>query len=262
MNNSATSDGYIFDIKKFAIHDGPGIRTTVFMKGCPLRCWWCHNPESLKTYSNNNLSSNENTRVKKYSVSKIVEILKKDVVFYDESGGGATFSGGEPVIQIDFLEQILKECKSNYITTTVDTSGFAQTNSFERIYRNTDLFLYDFKLFDDMLHKKYSGVSNQLIKNNLEYLNSVDSKIVIRIPLIPNITDTESNLSAISNYLLKFDNIQRIDLLPYNKFSEDKYKRLNQEPKLGILETQSKEQLENIRNIVKSFGHKTELNGH
>lgn len=251
--------GYIFDIKKFAIHDGPGIRTTVFLKGCPLKCWWCHNPESIKQINDCGDSASELT--KRYSVPELLNIIQKDQIFYDESGGGVTFSGGEPLVQSDFLVKILKECKKKFITTTVDTCGYVPTESVKRIYTYTDLFLYDLKLFDDELHKKYIGVSNELIKNNLEFLYSVNSNVRIRVPLIPNITDTEDNLSAVSNYLLKFNGKFSLDLLPYNKLSEDKYRRLNQNAKLGSLETQTSEKLIEIKNFVKSFGLNAELNG-
>ena len=253
-------NGYIFDIKKFAIHDGPGIRTTIFLKGCPLRCWWCHNPESINKISEN-CEDTIDSIVKKYSSSEVLKEIKKDIVFYDESGGGVTFSGGEPLIQIEFLEYTLKLCKKNYISTVVDTCGYVSTESFKRVFEYTDLFLYDLKLFDDELHKKYTGVSNKLIKENLEFLSSVNANVIIRVPLIPEITDTEENLSAISKYLLKFNNIARIDLLPYNKLSEDKYRRLNKESKLGNIETQSGNRLAEIKKYVQSFGLNVQLNG-
>jgi pyruvate formate lyase activating enzyme len=256
--------GYIFDIKKFALHDGPGIRTTLFLTGCPLNCWWCHNPESLKVNpqkGNDSCEDSQNKLSKKYGLDEVFDIINKDFIFFDESGGGVTFSGGEPLVQIDFLESILALCKQNSISTTIDTCGYSQLESFKRIYKNTDIFLYDFKLLKDELHKKYTGVSNKLIKENLEFLNEVNANVIIRIPLIPNITDTEENLSSIANYLVKLNNIKRIDLLPYNKLAEDKYRRLHQTPQLGNLETQSQEKLDEISNLVKSFGFKTKING-
>lgn len=255
--------GNIFDIKKFAIHDGPGIRTTVFFKGCPLRCWWCHNPESIKEISEvkYNTSDCNNSISKRYTIPELFDIIKKDEVFYDESGGGVTFSGGEPLVQIKFLSEILKVCRKNHFHTAIDTSGYAPTESFAEVYENTNLFLFDLKILDDDQHEKYTGVSNELILKNLEYLNSVDAKVNIRIPLIPGITDTEENLSSISNYLLQFTNINRIDLLPYNELAEDKYRRLNQTAKLGNLQTQSKLKLDELKNYVESFGFDVELNG-
>lgn len=256
--------GYIFDIKKFAIHDGPGIRTTVFLKGCPLRCWWCHNPESIKGISKSdedNCQGSVKSLVQSYTAENLLKIIKSDNIFYEESGGGVTFSGGEPLIQIDFLEEMLKVCKQEDIHTAIDTSGHAPTESFKRINLLTDIYLYDIKLFNDDLHKKYTGVSNKLIKKNIEYLSSVGAKVIIRIPLIPDITDSEENLSAISNYLFQFKNILRIDLLPYNKLSEDKYRRLNEKSNMGNIDTQSEERLTEIKSFVQSFGLNAQLNG-
>jgi pyruvate formate lyase activating enzyme len=256
--------GHIFDIKKFALHDGPGIRTTIFLRGCPLSCWWCHNPESIRQIPKNGNGLCEDsisTITKRYTTEEVYKIIMKDLVFYEESGGGVTFSGGEPLIQIDFLESILIQCRQNNISTTVDTCGYAPNASFQQIIKYTDLFLYDMKIFDYDLHKKYTGVSNDLIKLNLEYLNKSNANVIIRIPLIPGITDTEENLNSIANYLLKLKNINRIDLLPYNKLAEDKYRRLNQKSKLGILETQSENKLEEIKGLVESYGFETKLNG-
>ncbi len=254
--------GYVFDIKKFALHDGPGIRTTVFLTGCPLRCWWCHNPESLKQIpSNGNSETEANGITKKYSVDELFELIQKDLIFYDESGGGVTFSGGEPLIQISFLSEILKKCKTHSISTTIDTCGYVPEESFEKILGSTELFLYDLKLMDENAHKKYTGVSNKLIKKNLEFLNSHNANIIVRIPLVPGITDTENNLREISYYVNKLKNVKKIILLPYNKLAEDKYRRLDQKPKLGNLETQTSEKLEELLNYVTSFNVKVELNG-
>jgi len=256
--------GHIFDIKKFAIHDGPGIRTTIFLNGCPLKCSWCHNPESINNIYEDNSYRQDillGSMSKKYSVEELFNIISGDLIFYEESGGGVTFSGGEPLIQIEFLEKILEICKKNNITTTVDTCGYVKSNSFQTIYHNTDLFLYDLKLFDDELHTKYTSVSNNLIKANLEFLNSVSANVIIRVPLIPDITDTDENMEAISNYLQKQKKLSRVDLLPYNKLAEDKYKRLNLKSKLGKLKTQTPEKLERTKCIVESFGLNVELKG-
>lgn len=256
--------GNIFDIKKFSLHDGPGIRTTIFFAGCPLNCWWCHNPESLivnRHNRNNSCEDLQNKLSKKYSLAEVFDIIKKDIIFYDESGGGVTFSGGEPSIQIDFLELILEKCKNNSISTTIDTCGYAPQKSFERIYKSTDLFLYDLKLLNNELHIKYTGVSNKLILENLEFLDNVNANIIIRIPLIPKITDTKENLHLIANYLSKLNHVKRVDLLPYNKLAEDKYRRMQQTPKLGNLETQTDTELIELKSIIESFGIETRLNG-
>ena len=179
--------GNIFNIKKFAIHDGPGIRTTVFFSGCSLNCIWCHNPESISKLSNSECNVEFFSINRTYSVEDLMEIIKEDTIFFDESGGGVTLSGGEPLLQVDFIKEIIESCKKHNISTTIDTCGYVPKNSFQKVYEDTDLFLYDLKLFDNNLHKKYTGVANDLIIENLLFLNSLNCKIVIRIPLIPEI---------------------------------------------------------------------------
>jgi pyruvate formate lyase activating enzyme len=170
--------GLIFDIKRFALHDGPGIRTTVFLKGCPLRCWWCQNPESIREFpetikvksvssSYNKFCEEESTFGKEYSVDSLMEELIKDRIFYEESGGGITFSGGEPLVQYKFLSETLNRCKKNGLHTVIDTSGYAPIESFNEIYNMTDIFLFDIKMLNAELHRKFTDVSNELILRNL-----------------------------------------------------------------------------------------------
>ncbi|MFX1514452.1 MAG: 4Fe-4S cluster-binding domain-containing protein, partial [Promethearchaeota archaeon] len=168
--------GIIFDVKKYAIHDGPGIRTTVFFKGCPLRCWWCHNPEGQKEgletiiktqIDKNTLSDNqEETIGREVSVVEVITEIEKDQLFYDESGGGVTFSGGEPLMQPAFLNALLDACKEKELTTTLDTCGYASWNILKKIKDKIDLFLYDIKIIDNKEHQKYTGVSNNQILSN------------------------------------------------------------------------------------------------
>ncbi len=264
--------GIVFDIKRFALHDGPGIRTTVFMKGCPLRCWWCHNPESIREIPESIKAKSLNSSVndyceeeeifgKSYSTQDLLNEIRKDKIFYDESGGGVTFSGGEPLVQNSFLEEMLKLCKEDEINTVVDTSGYANYKLFESIYDYTDIFLYDLKLMDDELHKKFTNVSNKTILQNLERLTERGNKVVIRIPLIPNISDTTENLSQVSQFISTLKNIRRIDLLPYNKIAESKYKRLNKPSKLGELVSQSEEELETIKSKFDSLNIEVTIRG-
>ena len=175
--------GVIFDLKKFAVHDGPGIRTTVFFKGCPLKCRWCHNPEgrhpelqaAFRGTRNTGEKSTDTTKDamigRTVSVQQLMREIKKDEIFYDQSGGGVTFSGGEPMMQIDFLFEILTACRKEGIATAVDTCGFTSYENFTRILPLVDLFLYDIKLIDDRTHKKYAGQSNRVILENLEKLS-------------------------------------------------------------------------------------------
>lgn len=264
--------GIIFDIKRFALHDGPGIRTTVFLKGCPLRCWWCQNPESIREFSETlkikSITSSYNKYCDEdvifgadYTTSELLDELLKDRIFYEESKGGVTFSGGEPLIQHKFLREILIKSKDAGLHTAVDTSGYASFEIIESIYDYTDLFLYDVKIIDNELHKKFTDVSNELILENLNKLTHRGNKVHIRIPLIPGITDTEKNLSDIINFLNSIDNIRQIDLLPYNKISESKYKRFNRPSLLGNLKTQSEEKLQEIKSLFQTIDTKVSLRG-
>lgn len=265
-------NGIIFDIKKFSIHDGPGIRTTVFFKGCSLDCWWCHNPESIRKIPEKiiiNLPGNsdklcDDSEVvfgREYSVKELLGEIIKDRVFYDESGGGVTFSGGEPLLQIDFLKEILQLCRDSGIQTAVDTSGYAGKSSIVQIYDYTDIFLFDLKILDDELHCNFTGVSNRLILSNLKYLSEKGNKVIVRIPLIPGITDTKENLSSIADHLLKLRNIKKIDLLPYNEIAGSKYKRFNRPSRLGNLKTQDEEKLNEIKTYFRSLNSEISLRG-
>ncbi len=257
--------GYIFDIKKFAIHDGPGIRTTVFLKGCPLRCWWCHNPESHKilpeTISVDSSTNECDITGNEVSVEDVMHEILKDRIFYEDSGGGVTFSGGEPLSQIKFLKELLLRSKEEELHTIVDTSGFAKFESFESIYDLTDLFFFDLKIIDKGDHLKYTGVFNDVIFENLTKLNKMGKKTVIRVPLIPGYTDTDKNLDDLSKLISKLKNLRRIDLLPYNKISESKYARFNKESKLINLQTQTEQELSAIKNKFSTLGLEVNIRG-
>jgi pyruvate formate lyase activating enzyme len=227
--------GMVFDIRSFSVHDGPGIRLTVFLKGCPLRCIWCHNPESQLP------CQEETTRIQKLgeikheiketigremSATDIVERALADKPFFDESGGGVTISGGEPLMQADFTSEMLRLSKQHAIHTAIDTSGYAEADNLYKVIPFTDLFLYDLKLMDEAAHIKHTGKSNQLILNNLQKIISLRLRVFIRIPLIQDITDTESNLSSIRKFLSEAGGVERIDLLPYHHLATGKYERL------------------------------------
>ncbi|TFH23120.1 MAG: radical SAM protein, partial [Bacteroidia bacterium] len=179
----------VLDIKRFAVHDGPGIRTTVFLKGCPLSCWWCHNPESqsmkpvtvdIERKVNGRSVSGKKVYGESMEVEAVLESILKDTHFYEESGGGVTFSGGEPMMQSGGLKRLLEECKGRGLHTTVDTSGYAAQEHFEEIMDVTDLFLYDLKNMSPELHKKYTGVDNQLILSNADYLLKSGANLIFR----------------------------------------------------------------------------------
>jgi pyruvate formate lyase activating enzyme len=265
--------GIVFNIQRFAIHDGPGIRTTAFFKGCPLRCWWCHNPESHKILPekingcntrrgfDQSFSMNKDEIGKEFSVDELMNEIVKDKIFFEESGGGITFSGGEPLMQSEFLTELLFECKSAGIHSTVDTSGYASTDIINKVAKDTDLFLYDLKLFNDDDHQKYTGVSNQTILKNLIQLDQLGRKIIIRIPIVPELTDTNENLFAIRGFISYLNNVIEVNLLPYHRAGEGKYKKYGLENKMVKIESTSATKIENIKLFFSELNCKVKIGG-
>lgn len=248
--------GLVFDIRHFSVHDGPGIRTTVFLKGCPLKCTWCHNPESqlckpetmetTQHLSGKKLTSNK--LVGNYmQVSEVINVLKNDTIIFDESKGGVTFSGGEPMAQPQFLIELLNACKNLELHTAIDTSGFATESVIKRISSYTHLFLYDLKLANDNEHRHYTGVSNELILKNLASLIELKKEVFIRIPLIPGITDSTENFVALRKIVVKYPSIKRVDLLPFHSSAKGKYDRLGRNLNVDINYKYSNERLEEIK---------------
>ncbi len=256
MNSETT--GIIFDIKKYAIHDGPGIRTTVFFKGCPMQCWWCHNPESREIYPQQVANS---TIGKTMSVAEVMKEIKKDIVFYDESGGGVTFSGGEPLMQPEFLLNLLLACKQAEIHTTIDTCGYADKMVVEKMLAYTDLFLFDLKLMDNKTHQKYTGVANQKIYENLKLILKTEKEIHIRIPVIPGITDEINNINDIIAYLKTLSGIDKINLLPYHKIGTHKYERLGMVFKARDIKEPSDEKMQSLKEQFTSAGFEISIGG-
>ncbi|MFO8054168.1 MAG: glycyl-radical enzyme activating protein [Bacteroidales bacterium] len=229
--------GKISNIQRFSIHDGPGIRTTVFFQGCPLSCWWCHNPECIGFDAGD---------AKNYTPEELIEEIKKDKIFFEESGGGVTFSGGEPLSQPGFLLKVIELCHQEKIHAAIDTSGYAEKEQLKKFLQVTDLFLYDLKLIDGQLHKKYTGVGNEQILENLRFLDENNTGIEIRIPLIPGITDTRENIRDIRDFIHALKHQHEVQLHPYHKIAEGKYERLKLEYKLKGVK-QSEDRLEEIR---------------
>ena len=271
----------IFDIQRNSFVDGPGIRTTVFFKGCNLNCGWCHNPESQSKKSQimfykdkcvgcgkckeicpNNFQQCDfcgkctiycptNARKicgKTYTVDDIFAEIIKDKLFYENSNGGVTFSGGECMLQIDFLFEILKKCKENNIHTAIDTAGNVPFHYFEKIMDYTDLFLYDIKCFSKELHKKGTGISNEQILSNLKKLsNNFNGDIIIRIPVIGGFNDNIDEMLRVKNFLSSI-NYKSVDLLEYHKMGEGKYSSLNMQKPIFY----SPKNLQKIKDIFES----------
>jgi pyruvate formate lyase activating enzyme len=301
-----TKKGWIFNIEKYAIHDGPGIRTTVFFKGCRLRCWWCHNPEGQNptpeliyrqnrcigcgecvarcarealslTYEHVTLNW-ENCSMcgvcaqtcpsealsivgKEMSVKETINEIGSDIAFYEESEGGVTFSGGEPLLQLDFLNSVLHECNERGFHTTLDTSGYASQEAIERIRDKVDLFLYDIKTMNDANHRKYTGVSNKPILQNLQRLAEKGSSIVISLPIIPHINDDENNILRTGGFVSSLHNINYVSLLPYHRTAIDKYKSMSRPYKLKRIQPPSSQKINLIKEKLETFGLRVKIGG-
>lgn len=298
--------GIVFDIKKFALHDGPGIRTTVFLKGCPMRCDWCHNPESqsfkmeLMVRRSRCIRCGSCTVLCEFEALKLakdgprVNLLKckvcgecadvcnaealqligrettaeevmnevlKDEPFYKESGGGVTFSGGEPLGQPKFLLELLKASKRKGLHTTVDTCGCAKWKDIERIASYTDLFLYDIKLMDPKRHHKHTGMSNKLVVENLKKLSGSGASIVVRLAIIPGINDDEKNIEETGKFVAKLKGVERIDILPYHAMAADKYANLQRNEKMAAVKPPTKQRMQGIAKMLAKHGLEVSIGG-
>lgn len=214
--------GTIFDIREFTVHDGPGIRTTVFLKGCPLRCSWCQNPEGMSPIPEI-MENPSGKRIvgKLYTSEQLSSILNRQASILSDNGGGVTFSGGEPLAQAAFLAEVMDSLGNLHVL--LDTSGYAPESDFRRVVQRCDLVYFDLKLMDRKAHIRHTGVDNSPILRNLSVLASMDIPFVIRVPLIPGVTDTDENLAAIAKGVNRLSGLIRVDLLPYNRAAGGKY---------------------------------------
>lgn len=264
--------GLICDIKRFAVHDGDGIRTTVFFKGCPLKCVWCHNPESISfkpqiAYykdkcvgcgecqkddfaTNNCLGGAKVLYGREMSVEELMPILLEDREFYDNSTGGVTLSGGECLCQADFCTKLLMRLKQEGINTAVDTCGFVSRDAIDKVVPYTDIFLYDIKAVDEDIHIKCTGQSNKLILENIKYIDSLNKQIEVRIPYVPSFNDGE--MEKISTFLSSLKNVKEVKLLPYHNYAGSKYLALDMENTLpAVLPTE--EEIQKAQKIIRSM---------
>lgn len=261
----------IFDIKRFAVHDGPGIRTTVFLKGCPLACLWCHNPESQsmdlhRVKVEQKLNGKSMYREKTYGadmdVDELLQAVLRDRVFYEESGGGVTFSGGEPLMQTEALLPLLSACKKEGLHITLDTSGQASREDFDRVLKHVDLFLYDLKNMDAGLHRKHTGVDNLRILENADFLLERGASLTFRIPVVPGVNTSDGEREALRIFLEeRAAHLEEIHLLPYHRIADHKYRMLGMEPPSREIVEPGEDSLEDWKDYFGQTGLKVCIGG-
>lgn len=290
--------GIVFDIKKFSIHDGPGIRTTVFLKGCPLSCWWCHNPEGQSQRPElvlrpkqciacgacievcqreailleGEVIITERKRCTacgacaevcyagarelvgwQVTVAEVMRELEQDSAFYDQSGGGVTISGGEPLSQPAFLNGLLQACQAIGLQTCLDTCGFAPWEVLEGVRRDVDLFLYDLKVMDDARHRQVTGVSNKPILRNLEELSRRGHRIVLRVPIIPGVNDDDENVRSMGAFAADLPSLEGVTLLSYHRIGRHKYTQLGMVCPMPEVEPPTDEYVARIAQRLRQF---------
>ena len=250
MDNQA-----IFKIQRYSIHDGPGIRTTVFFQGCPLSCRWCHNPESQRMPGK--ISSEDMDRL----VAELMREIEKDMIFYDDSGGGVTFSGGEPLSQPKLLFRLLDQCHGKEIHTCLDTSGYAEAEILLNAAEKTDLILYDIKLIDETAHKALVGKHVSLVLNNLRLLSDCKANVSIRFPLIPKMTDTEGNIADVISFLKEKTDYRDIHILSFHKAGEGKYELLKMKNHMKDITAPSPKRVAKVKEQFESNGFNVTIGG-
>lgn len=298
--------GIVSNIQKYSLQDGPGIRTTVFLKGCPLDCWWCHNPEGRSPrpevvvtetrclrcgecvkrcpesdedwLAETQLLPPNQCRLcgacldacstgarqiigRRMSVAEIMAAILQDRLFYEESGGGATFSGGEPLMQAALVERLLAACRQAGVSAALDTCGFAPAETVLRVASQADLILYDLKLMDEARHLKYTGVSNVLILANLRALARQHPRVWVRIPVIPGINDRPGDLNSLAKFVAALGRIEQVNLLPYHQTGMAKFARLGEEYRLPEVKPPSHDQMAAAAAIFTAHGLRARIGG-
>lgn len=255
--------GLVFNIQRYSLNDGNGIRTIVFFKGCPLKCPWCSNPESQKMeieYMKNRQNPKKLKEIGKwYTVEELTKEVLKDQVFFDTSGGGITLSGGEILMQSQFIFEFVKELKDYDIDITIETCGYGNSEEFKKILPYIDTVLYDFKIMDNEKSKKIIKGDFNLIYKNFK-IAIENNKVIPRLPYIPNYTDDLENIDEIIK-ILKKENIEEIHLLPYHNYGSSKYELLDMEYELENVLVPTDEKVEEIKKYIEKKGFKVKIGG-
>ncbi len=262
MENNSTVRGRIFDIQRFSTHDGPGIRTIVFLKGCALRCRWCCNPES-QSYDIERMrqAGAIKTVGRDVEVGEVVAEVLKDRPYYRRSGGGVTLSGGECMLQPDFAVALLKECKDNGINTAIETTAFASADTVRRFIPCVDTFLMDIKHINSAKHREFTTQPNEPILENARLLAAEVKKLIIRVPVIPTFNDTPEEIAEIAKFAASLSNVDEIHLLPYHNMGRDKYEGLDREYLMGDIKSPSNEQMLSLIKVAEGYGLKAKIGG-
>lgn len=254
--------GRIFDIQRFSVHDGPGIRTIVFLKGCGFRCRWCCNPESQSYEIEEAFQDGKKiTYGKDVTVKEVMEIVAKDRPYYNRSGGGLTLSGGECLLQPEFTLSLLKTAKEMGITTAIESTGNASFEVIERILPYLDLYLMDIKHMNSDKHKEFIGRPNHLVLENAVKISKRAKELIIRVPVIPTFNDTEEEIADIARFAANLSGVRELHLLPYHQFGRDKYQRLGRDYPMGDIATPDKEHMERLKLIGEKSGLKCKIGG-
>ena len=303
---TAGNKGLVFDLQRYSIHDGPGIRTLIFLKGCCLRCFWCCNPESIDSKQEVLFSSERCIKcgsctkvcpqraIKKIDdeirferdlciscgkccqvcsaearklvgewvdVENIMTEIKKDELFYRNSGGGVTISGGEPAFQGKFTTELLRRCKNQAIHTAVETSGYVKWEVLRKILSYTDLVLLDIKHMDPVKHEELTGVTNELILENVKRIGAMKIPLIIRFPLVPGYNDSPQNLRSTAELVAKLEGVRELHILPYHSFGVHKYVGLGKQYSLGGIAAPSEEEIDKVRKLFEEYELKVQIGG-
>lgn len=255
--------GRIFDIQRFSVHDGPGIRTIVFLKGCALRCRWCCNPESqnFKIETMQTDDGKIKTVGQDISVREIMETVYKDMPYYRRSGGGVTLSGGECLLQPEFSEAILRTCTESGINTAIESTAFADFSVIQRILPFLDTYLMDIKHINSEKHKAFTTQPNERILENAKKIDAAAQHLIIRVPVIPTFNATKEEIGEIAAFVSSLKNTNEMHLLPYHKFGTDKYRWLGRAYTLPDIAAPTDEQMQEFKAVCESHGVKCQIGG-